>query len=255
MIDIHCHMLPGLDDGPSGIADALAMARLAVEDGVTTVVATPHAFDGWYETARAAAEAAFGALRAAIAAEGIALDLRLGAECHLDERIFDAARRGDLLTVESGRYILLELPHEFVPPRLEESLFRLRALGLTPILAHPERNAELAAPGGIERVARWVAEGLLVQVTGASLTGEFGRRVKAAATALVERKLCHFVASDGHSATWRPPVLSAAWDEVEGLAGAEVALRLFVENPARALASEPIEAVAAPPRRRRKPRS
>jgi protein-tyrosine phosphatase len=241
-------VLPGLDDGPKDLEGALAMARRAAADGIEAVVATPHRFDGTYETTRAASEAALARLRAAIAAEGIGLDVRLGAECRLDERIFDPARRGEATTLAGGRYLLIELPHEIVPPRMEETLFRLRTHGVAPVLAHPERNAELQVRSGLARLEAWVAAGLLLQLTGESVTGGFGGAAARLAAELLRRGLCHFVASDGHSAGRRPPVLSAARAEVERLAGAGVARRLFEENPARALRDAPIAAAPEPER-------
>jgi protein-tyrosine phosphatase len=259
VIDLHCHILPGLDDGPPDLEGALAMARLAAADGVTAVVATPHVFDGRYETTRAAAEAALARLRAAIAAERISLEVHLGSDCRLDERLFDPARRADVLTIAGGRYLLIEFPHEMVPPCIEASFFRLRAAGIEPVLTHPERNRELQGRGGIARLEAWVAAGLPLQVTGESLTGGFGREAGALGAALVRRGLCHVVASDGHSAAWRPPVLAAARAAVERLAGAAEARRLFEENPRRALASAPLAGAAPaceasrerPPARRR----
>jgi protein-tyrosine phosphatase len=245
VIDIHCHILPGLDDGAADVETALAMARLAARGGIEAVVATPHAFDGKYETSRRLAEAALARLRAAIAEAGIELALYLGSDCHLDERIFDPARREDVLTIAGSRYLLVEFPHALVPPRVEETFFRLHGMGISPVLTHPERNAELQRPDGIARIEAWVAGGLFVQVTGESLTGGFGRRSAAVAQALVRRGLCHFVATDGHSSGWRPPILSAARAEVERLAGPRAAELLFEENPARALGDT---SIGAPPR-------
>ena len=128
------------------------------------------------------------------------------------------------------------------PPRVEESLFALRVRGIEPILTHPERNAELAAPAGVERLAGWVARGLLVQVTGDSLTGAWGRRAETAALELLRRGLCHFVASDAHSSAWRPPLLRPARAVVERLAGQDAGRLLFEENPGRAVRGERIAA-------------
>lgn len=242
MIDIHCHILPELDDGAEDLEAALAMARIAVRDGVREIVATPHVFDGRYEVARAAAEEKIAVLRAALERESIPLGLHLGSDCHLDERIFDPAHAASAIGIAGGKYILVELPHEIVPPRVEDAFFRLRAAGRVPILTHPERNAELERPRGIERIEAWVASGLLVQVTAASLEGEWGPAARAAAETLVERGLCHFVATDAHAPDWRPPRLSGGRAAVERLAGPEVAQRLVEENPRRAIRGERIEA-------------
>src|SRR5262249_19675880 len=135
-------------------------------------------------------------------------------------------------------YLLVELPHEIVPPRVEETLFRLRAKGLAPILTHPERNGELLTKGGVDRIAQWVERGLLVQVTGESLTGGFGPRPRDMGVELVRRGLCHFVATDAHSATWRRPALGAAREVVERIARQDLADRLLSLNPGRVVRNE-----------------
>jgi len=234
LIDLHCHILPGLDDGAPDLAASLAMARVALADGISQVVATPHVFDGVYETTRADAQAALARLRSALAEASLPLTVHLGAECRLDPRLLDSGCAWRSLALAGGRYVLVELPHATVPPGVEGAFFRLRARGIVPLLAHPERNAELRR-GQLDRIASWVAGGVRLQVTAGSLTGGFGRRTRAFARKLVVRGLCHVVASDAHASTGRLPQLSAARAEVVALVGEAAATAVVSTYPRRIL--------------------
>jgi protein-tyrosine phosphatase len=241
VIDLHCHILPGLDDGSRDLPMSLAMARQASADGVREIVCTPHVFDGKFEVPRARAEAALVELQRALDAEAIPLRLHLGSDCHLDPRIFDPPAEQQAITVAGTKYLLIEMPHELVPPQFEETVFKLRTRGIVPILTHPERNGEVQQKGGLERLTVWVEQGMLVQITGESLTGGFGKQAHTLGWELVRRGLCHFVASDAHSDTWRHPMQAAARDEVMRAVGAELASILFTENPERIVRNESVD--------------
>jgi len=252
VVDLHCHILPGVDDGAADLDASVAMLRCAAAEGIVHMAATPHTFDGRYETARDAAFAALKALKGAAQAAGIGVELSLAAEVHLDPRIPDLLRRDPGITLDGrGRYLLLELPHETVPPSLPEFLFQLRMLHTTPVIAHPERN--LAVRESPELVSEWLRLGALCQLTAGSFTGVFGPAIRACAERLLTRGQVHVIASDSHSPERRAPRVQEAAQAVAGLVGEDGARILFVDNPRRLLRGEPRDALAVPePVRRRR---
>lgn len=214
MIDLHIHLLPAIDDGPQDIGAALELAAAEVEQGVTALAVTPHVSEAYPTTAQAMFTA-LSALRAAISGAGIPLDVRAGAEVALDQvdRLSDEDLR-DLTLGNTGRYLLVECPYAAWPMQLELQIGRLGALGITPLLAHPERSAGVQERGGVERLARAVERGLLVQVTAGSLSGRFGRTSKRTARALLDAGAVHVIASDAHNVDRRPPRMREATAEV-----------------------------------------
>jgi protein-tyrosine phosphatase len=243
--DLHCHLLPELDDGAPDLDTAIAMARRAVDEGITIAVATPHTFDGVYDVDRTAAHAACARLREALTAAGVALDVRVAAELRLDVRIPGAVAEDPTLSLDGrGRYVLLELPHHAAPPDLARFLFELRVRGTTPVIAHPERN--LAVRDDPSIVADWVRHGALTQLTGASLTGAFGAPIQACTNRLLELGLGHLVATDAHRADRRPPMVGAAFAAAVAVVGEAGARALFHDNPLRVLSGEAPATIAAP---------
>ncbi len=249
MLDLHTHVLPGLDDGAADWDDALAMCRLAAADGVTCLAATPH----WYPSrnppspgrvARSLAE-----LRQRLAAEGLALELVAGAEVALDSSLAELARQRRLPTLEGTHCLLLECPPQTSPRLLPELIYGLRLAGYRPMLVHPERT--WAGAKDWDWLAGLVEQGCLVQITAMSLTGDMGPEARAAGQELLARGLVTLVASDAHSADWRPPMLSAAAAELTRLAGPEAAEVLTRQAPAAVLAgAEPPPPPRPQPRRR-----
>lgn len=238
MIDLHCHVLPGVDDGPATLAEAVAMCRQAAADGCTAMVATSHQrHPSFPEVSRARLEQAW---RDLVAELDGAVEVRLGAEVRVDAELLGEldAPDGEVLPLAGGRYLLLELPRMEKAPAPEELVHELVVAGWRPVLAHPEVLPWLAAD--LDRLSALVASGALLQVTAAALLGDFGRHPRDSAWAMVDAGLVHFVASDAHSTTWRPPGLSAVRAVLERRAGAEVARRLLLDNPARVLADAPL---------------
>jgi protein-tyrosine phosphatase len=238
VIDLHCHVLPGVDDGPASLADALAMCRLAASDGCTTLVATPHqrhpTFD---DLTRDRLEAAWRRLTDAIAASPEQYPrVLLGAEVRIDSDLLADLERAppEVLSLAGGRYLLLELPRVETGPKPEELVHELVLAGWRPVLAHPEVLPWLAAD--LERLDALVELGAMLQVTAAALTGDFGRFLGDRAWELMQAGLVHFVASDAHSPTWRAPGLSAVRGLLTRRLGAAVATRLLIDNPERVLA-------------------
>ena len=200
-------MLPGIDDGAPDMAVALAMARCAVNDGITTVACTPHIYPGLYENNRDGIAQAVEAFRQVLAEEGIALALTFGADTHLEPDLLGSIRSGRVPTLGGSRYLLLEPPHHSVPPRFEDSVFNLRAAGVVPVITHPERLSWIE--GHYEVFTRLVRGGTAwMQVTAGSLTGRFGKRPQYWGERMLDEGLVHILATDSHHIDRRPPLLA-----------------------------------------------
>jgi len=230
-VDVHCHCLPALDDGPAILADAVAMCRAAAADGTTCLIATPHQlgrYEGWNEPAEI--RSAVARLNAALAQEGVPIGVVAGADVRLDERIAAMLAEDRLMTLgDRGEHILLELPHEaFADPR--PLLADLAGLGVRGIISHPERHAVVAERAGI--VAGWLEAGAAVQITAGSLLGSFGASAEEAAWRLLASGQASLVATEAHDAHVRPPQMSSAIDAIERRLGYAVARRVCFEEPA-----------------------
>lgn len=228
MIDLHCHILPGVDDGPADLAGALAMARVAVADGIHKIAATPHVPMSGLDRAQITTRVAD--FQQAVDAEGIDLKLVVGADAATSAGLTQLVEH----PLHDGPYMLIEFPHTHLPADARELVFELLSAGRVPIMTHPERNPSvLRSP---ENVGELVEAGALVQITAESLTGGFGPESRACARHLLRRGWVHLLASDGHSADWRPPVLSRGLKAAARVLGRAAALKLVVDNPARILA-------------------
>ncbi|GFN23702.1 tyrosine protein phosphatase [Thermanaeromonas sp. C210] len=247
MIDVHVHILPGLDDGASSDEEALKMARAACKGETMAVVATPHFLPGnWPGKSRVVDLVT--ELQGKLDEQKIALRVYPGGEVYLEPELAEKIQDVPLFGGQSN-YLLVELPFDDLPLFTEEVLFQLRLKDVVPVLAHPERNRVIGED--LTVLAKWIQQGVLVQVNAGSLTGAFGRKVQAVAEAMVKAKMVHFVGSDGHSAHRRPPILTEAKSKVAGIAGEEEAERLCCQNAALLLAGEQIEVPEPeyPPRR------
>ena len=212
MIDLHCHVLPGIDDGPATLPEAIELGRAAADEGVEIMAATPHVRDD-YPTSADEMERLVEELRAALAEHDVALDLRPGAEIALDRlSTLDADELRRFGLAGNPRYLLLETPYFGFPLDFGERIFRLQAAGITPILAHPERNGDLQASP--ERLAAFVERGMLVQLTAASVDGRLGRAAKKASFELLEGGLAHMIGSDAHAQSGGRIGMSAAADAI-----------------------------------------
>ncbi|KUK32094.1 MAG: Tyrosine-protein phosphatase YwqE [Thermoanaerobacterales bacterium 50_218] len=197
MIDIHTHILPGLDDGPETLEESLEMAEACVSAGFTAVVATPHVIPGVFENSSQEILESVRALRKALEAEKIPLEVYPGAEYHITPDLPQDLAAGKLVTLgNTGKYLLVELPVQELPPYTEQVLFQILLNGVTPVLAHPERNEYLATHP--QALAELVRKGVLVQVTAGCLTGLFGSLPKKAAQRYLKEGMVHFVATDAH---------------------------------------------------------
>lgn len=230
LVDLHTHIAPGVDDGAQTLDESLAMARAAVADGVRTVVATPHI--PFSRMTREEFGRRLEDLRRFLANQQANLEVHLGAEVSLEPDMLQWLTEGLAWPIGATRYVLVELPFFAFPPYTEDVIFRLQVAGYKPILAHPERNASLAARP--ERLQPLVERGVLVQITTTSILGGFGAQARAAALTFLDRGWVHVLASDAHSANHRPPALTEAARVAERIVGAD-AWRLVSTNPAAIL--------------------
>ena len=247
MIDTHAHMLPGIDDGAPTLEDAVALCRMAAEDGIRMSVCTPH-INFRYENHRDTIEAPFQELREAIRKEGIALELVKGAEVHMAPDIVEKVKRKDLVTYnDAGCYLLLEFPFQPVMTGDDEMVYRLRLAGVTPVIAHPERIAWFM--NDPDRLFRLIRLGALGQVTGGSILGKFGEKSRRAAMTMMERNLVHMVASDAHDVSYRRPLLAEAAAAITQQFGDDRCRAMTVETPRAVIegsAVEPLDPVENP---------
>ncbi len=240
MTDIHCHILPGIDDGPQTLEEAVAMARIAAQDGIRQIVAAPHLRQGVYEPTKEQILAKTAELADALKQADISVELIPAMDVHIELDLLDRLVDGDLITLGGDtRYVLLELPNDRVPSQIESLLHQCLLKRFVPILTHPERVLEIQ--NHLDRLEHWVNMGVLVQITAMSLTGGFGKKVQRTARRMVEYRLCHLIASEGHSSDKHPPVLSDAVQVAAGILGEEAALEMVTELPARILAGEMID--------------
>ncbi len=232
MIDLHCHILPGLDDGPQTMDEAVQMCQMAFHDGVRTIVATPHVLDGVYQNSKAMILKGIQKLNAEIQTHhsGLPLNILPGSDIHFSEAIIQQIDQGEATTIgDLGKYMLVEFPFQAIPFQAEKILFQILDRGWIPILTHPERNLEVMRKP--ERYYEMIRMGCLGQVTAMSLTGEFGSQVKQLAEKLMQSHLVHLMASDAHSADRRPPILSSGVKAAEKLVGKTEAEKMVSDYP------------------------
>lgn len=233
MIDLHTHILPGLDDGVRTEDEAVEFARVALAGGVTTVVATPHCREGFYVNERREVLEAVERLRARLRSDGVPIELLPGAEVHLCPDLVERIRDGRAPTLaDNGRTLLLELSTSQYPVELERLVFELKLAGIVVVFAHPERIRFFQ--DDVRRYEEVVRLGAYGQITTGSLLGEFGRDVAEFSADLVRRRLVHVLASDSHDVEARPPELRGAVEAVASLAG-EAYARLMTLDIPRAL--------------------
>ena len=240
MIDIHAHILPGLDDGSNRTHTSLRMAELAVRSGVTDLIATPHSNQrGRFENyASEELEGQFQRLKDALRREKIALRLHLGMEVFATSDMADLYREGKLLTLAGSRYLLMEFGFHDDVYYMEHVLRDVLDAGVTPIVAHPERNKALQALPDI--LVEWVRGGVHMQINKGSLSGYFGKESFRLAVTMLDHDLASFVASDAHRADQRTPVLRDAYHWLAEHYSEPLAERLLLRNPARVLRNEPL---------------
>jgi protein-tyrosine phosphatase len=235
VIDIHCHILAEVDDGPKSWDIAEEMCRMAVADGIEHIVATPHA-NHRYHYDREYLSGVVDYLRHLV---GAAPRLSLGCDFHLSyENLQDAMARPQRYTIEGSNYLLVELSNYSIPPQLDDYFTQLGVKGITPIITHPERNPILQRKP--QRILQWIELGCAVQVTASALTGAWGERVWRAAEWLLKRDAVHVLATDAHDTKHRAPLLSAARHAAAEMCGGDVARALVDDNPRAIVNGKPL---------------
>ncbi len=232
MIDIHTHILPAIDDGPTTMTESLEMCRIAVDDGIKKMIATPHVQNGMYDLDANKVLEKIQMLNQLLKQEGLDLVIFPGAEVHLNDRLLDAKilKESSILTLNGGRkYILLEFPFQWVPSGTEHVIFKLRSMGFTPILPHLERNFKIQRDPYMVR--HFAEMGAILQVTAQSITGDFDAAPMKCALWMLKNNLVHVIASDAHSPVGRPPILSKALKVVSDKLGEEAAKKMVLDHP------------------------
>jgi len=252
MIDLHSHILHGMDDGAETTEGSLQMCRTSYRDGIKTIVATPHILPGVYENNRSTILAKVQELNNALMKFRVqssefgvknsdSMTQRLndpmtgfkllpGADVHFSSDLLQRYEKEEIVTVnDRGQFLMIEFNFQGIPYQAEEVLFQLLAKGIVPLISHPERNFEIGQRP--KRYYEMIRMGCLGQVTAMSLTGEFGPGVKKVAEKLLAHRLIHFIASDAHSINGRPPILSVGVKAAEKIVGREEAQKMVTEYP------------------------
>jgi protein-tyrosine phosphatase len=237
MIDLHHHCLPGVDDGPRELAEAVELCKRAADEGVETIVATPHVLRGrWQNTSRPKLESLLAALREQL---GDHPRLLLGSEYFFAHDMTEVLASGSsIIPLNDSRYVLVEFAAHSVPPLIEQAFYRVQLEGWTPVVAHPERNLVFQAKPDL--LATLVRLGARTQVTCGSLLGDFGPEAQAAATKWVRGGLVHFLASDAHNLGKRPPRVRESLAVLRDLVDAPVADALTIGNPQAVIDGRPL---------------
>ncbi len=229
MIDLHCHILPGIDDGAADLSVSLAMAQQFVDDGVTVVACTPHILPGLYNNTGPQIRKSINDLRSAFDGAGIALELVVGSDAHVCPDFVPALRSGRILSLADSRYVLVEPPHHVAPQRMEQFFFDILVAGYVPILTHPERLRWLGQHYDV--IKRMTGAGMWNQITASSLTGAFGKSAQYWAERMLDEGLVHILASDAHDVTRRVPNLSRGRDAAARRIGELEAQHLVLTRP------------------------
>ena len=233
MIDIHNHILPNMDDGASSWDISLKMCQEASDDGIKIIVATPHTLNGVYENNPQDIEEKVKILNQKLKENNISLQILPGSEVHLRDDIIEKIKNQEILTLNKSNYILLEFPHTQIPLHIEEILFQIQIMGITPILSHVERNLEFQRKPNL--LTNLIQKGALAQLTAASLCGSFGSKIRKFARELLANHLIYCIASDAHSDSTkgRNPILSKALIEAAKIIGQDAVLDLVQSHPKR----------------------
>jgi protein-tyrosine phosphatase len=238
MIDIHHHLLWGMDDGASSLETSVAMAKMAAADGITHIVCTPHS-NGQYFYDPSDINAKIAELQGILDRDSVSLKLGRGCDFHMSyENIQEAKLDPTKFSINGLGYLLVEVPDYGLPRGLTEIFYQLQLAGLTPILTHPERNPTLQSDES--RIAEWLQRGVLVQVTAGSVLGRMGKRAERMAHELLENRWVHFLATDAHNTTSRVPKMREALELVANKFGPDYAHLLCVSNPLAVFLGKPM---------------
>ncbi len=233
MIDLHCHLLPGIDDGPDTLEQSLELCRIAVADGITRAIVTPHIHPGRWENTRTSIAQACSSLQRTLEQHGIPLRLGFAGEVRLTDRLMQQVADDDIPfygVVNGYQVMLLEFPHSHLIPGGEMLAQWLLDQGIRPLIAHPERNKQIMK--NTSQLQPFIDAGCWLQVTAGSVTGHFGEKSRIIAHQLLQSDMVTVLASDGHNARVRPPVLRQAFEYIVREYGEKRAQRLMLDTPA-----------------------
>lgn len=227
MIDIHCHILHGLDDGAQNLIDSLEMAKAAVNNGIHKVVATPHHKTSRYNNPKSAIVEKVNELNELLQENQVPLEVLLGQEVRIFGDFVEDYKNEQILTVNLQNYVLIEFPSNHVPSYTEQLFYDIQMNGLIPIIVHPERNSQIVEQP--EKLFNLVEKGALSQLTASSITGDLGKKIQKFSFQLIDANLTHFIATDAHNITSRPFNLAEAYNVVEKEYGIDF-VDMFLEN-------------------------
>jgi protein-tyrosine phosphatase len=245
MIDLHCHLLPGIDDGAPDLATSLAMARIAVEDGIETTFCTPHIYPGLYENNGPDIRRRVANLQLILNDKGIPLTLNYGADTHLVPDLLRDMRSGRIPTLGGSRYLLLEPSHTVRPPRFREAVFEVIAAGYTPIITHPERLSWVG--DHYDDFTSIAQSGAWLQVTAGAVLGRFGPNARRFAERFIDEGWVAVLASDAHTTSRRAPQMAEAGELAARRVGRDEAQRMVLARPQAVLDNRPPDVVTPPP--------
>lgn len=238
MIDLHCHILPGIDDGPAEMTSSVEMARAALKEGITHIVATPHVKSTIFPAGTVSQK--ISDLQNELNNHHIPITILPGGEIfYLYHESPDVLKQ---FSINQTPYVLIEFPHSHLPKISETVVFNILLLGFIPIIAHPERNPSVIIQPDL--ISQIIDKGALIQMTAGSITGYFGREVQACSEYLIRKNRVHIMASDAHSPEARPVSFSQAFQKTKKLIGESAANRLFIENPSAILKGERVHVLA-----------
>jgi protein-tyrosine phosphatase len=229
MIDLHSHILPGVDDGARDLETALQMARMAIDDGIEVMACTPHFMPGLYENEAQDIRHRVADLNEVLHEEGMDLALVLGSDAHIRPDFLSGLRNQTIPTIHGSRYALFEPPHTVMPKRMDELLFNIQVAGYVPILTHPERLKWIEQ--NYDTIVELANKGVWMQITAGSLTGRFGKRTQYWAQRMLAEGHVSILATDAHNTGSRPPLLAEARDLAAAELGVDEATHLVVTRP------------------------
>lgn len=239
MIDIHCHILPGVDDGSESMDMSIHMARIYLENGIREIIATPHYIDGIKNRSKEENQASLRELRTELEKQDMDLEVYLGHEVLVSPEMIDGLDRGEIASLNASRYVLMELPMLDIPRYTEDMIYELGIRGYVPIIAHPERNLKIMEDPNI--LYRWIQMGALGQLNLPSLEGRYGKEIRATGEILLEHRMVHFLGSDAHSSKKRSPDVEDSLEMLKGLVDKDYFEELKHKNSAKIIEDREIK--------------
>jgi protein-tyrosine phosphatase len=237
MVDIHCHIIPGIDDGAKDMDMSIDMIKCAQDDGTSTMIATPHYCSGVFENQFSDICLKVDELNQEIQKNGLLVNVLPGQEVLLSKDTIELYKAGEINGLNKSRYMLIELPFDRMPNYTLEVIYELRILGIVPILAHPERYEFIIQD--LTKINEFIEEGCLFQINSHSISGMFGKAVKKTADHLLANRVCHFIASDAHSNRNRRPEINRIIKEV--LRNDVELIKTLADNETKLINNEEIE--------------